>query len=569
MNSAFNRSGAKAQGKFNTLCVFAARRFKNISLVKQKLIMKFISVTLCLFLTIIGVPAQNLRSGGPLKPEQAIMDIRHYTVALEVDPANQSIEGYAEIALLLSASSTVLVLDLWHGLTVREVSVNGKKETFSHTENDLLTITGAKPFATGSIKIKVVYGGKPGVAARPPWTGGFQWSSDEHGNPWVAITCQSEGAKIYFPCKDHPSDEPNEGADLIITVPKGLSVAGPGMLVKTMNNKTKSTWHWKTKYTISNYCIVFNIGKYSIITRPYTTVLGNKVPMEFYVLEEHANKGAHELEMLERTCHILEKYFGEYPWAKEKIGLAETPHLGMEHQTMIAYGNKFKYTKVGGEDFDWLLNHEFGHEWWANKVTNKDWAHMWIQEGICSFGDALYVRDMEGEEAYMKLMQQKARATKNEKPIVQGEVVDSDDTYHADIYGKGAFFMHTLRFVLGDSVFFPTLKKLATDPKYTYGNFITTDDVEKLFSTDSHVDLKPLFDLYLRTTQKLEIGVRQVEDKVYQVKLVNYFGTLPFEMLVDGKMIKNRIDRSGITINSQGPPQIDPRGFYLKRVILE
>ena len=530
--------------------------------------MKFVSLTLCFF-TLLGLQAQNLRSGGPLKPEQEIIDIRHYTVALDVDPVNQSIEGYAEIDLQLSTASNILLLDLWHGLTVRQVTVNGKKEKFSHSTNDLLTITGANPFAPGKIKIKVEYGGKPGVAARPPWTGGFQWSKDEHGNPWVAITCQSEGAKIYFPCKDHPSDEPNEGADLIITVPKGLSVAGPGLLKKVTNTSTKSTWHWETDYTISNYCIVFNIGKYVKISRPYTTILGNKVPMDFYVLEEHADKGPHELEMMERTCHILEKYFGEYPWAKEKIGLAETPHLGMEHQSLIAYGNKFNYTKVGGEDFDWLLNHEFGHEWWANKVTNKDWAHMWIQEGICSFGDALYVRDMEGEEAYIKRMQQTGRATKNERPVVQGEVVDSDDAYHGDIYGKGAFFMHTLRFVLGDSVFFPTLKKLATDPRYTYDNFITTDDVEKLFSADSHTDLKPLFDFYLRTIQKLEIDVRQIQDKKYLVKLINFSGPLPLEILADGKVTRMMIGASDTVISCESFPQIDPRGFYLKKVILE
>jgi aminopeptidase N len=149
------------------------------------------------------------------------------------------------------------------------------------------------------------------------------------------------------------------------------------------------------------------------------------------------------------------------------------------------------------------MHHEFGHEWWANKVTNRDWAHMWIQEGICSFGDALFTLEMEGEESYLKRMRQTGRGTQNLKPIVQGEVVDSDDAYQADIYGKGAFFMHTLRYVLGDSIFFPALKKLATDPAYTYDNTVTTDDVEKLFSSASSKNLKPLFDLYLRTVNTM------------------------------------------------------------------
>ena len=509
--------------------------------------------------------SQNLISGGALKPEQAIMDIRHYTVALEVNPTNKTIKGYTEIDLILSESSPVLLLDLWHNMKVEQVLVNGKKETFNHSEDDLLKITGAKSFAAGKIKIKVMYGGTPGVAARAPWDGGFTWSTDSTGNPWISVTCQSEGAKIFFPCKDHPSDEPNEGADMIITVPKGLTVAGPGLLKKVTDTKTTSTWHWKTNYTISNYCIVFNIGKYTKVTRSYTSVLGNKIPMEFYVLEEHASKGLHHLEVLERTCRALEKYFGEYPWAKEKIGIAETPHLGMEHQSMNAYGNKFKYTKVGGEDFDWLLTHEFGHEWWANKVSNKDWAHMWIQEGICTYGDALYVRELAGEEAYQQVMQKNARNSQNTKAIVQGEVINSDATYHGDIYGKGALFMHTLRYVIGDSLFFPILKKLATDPQYTYHNMVTTDDVEKLFSTDSKIDLKPMFDFYLRTTNKLEINVKQTREDKYNVKITNFEGIkLPVEILADGKIITVLLGKEVVNIDSKTPIQIDPKGILFE-----
>jgi aminopeptidase N len=518
----------------------------------------------------VSLSAQNLRSGGKLKPEQAIMDIRHYTVALTVDPEKQTINGYTEITLVLSEASPILLFDLWHGLTVEQVLVNGKKETFNHAQNDLLTITGAKVFAVAKrLTVKVVYGGTPGVAVRPPWTGGFQWSKDGQGNPWIAVTCQSEGAKIYFPCKDHPSDEPNEGADMIITVPKGLSVAGPGLLKDVKNSKTTSTWHWKTNYTISNYCIVFNVGKYTNVTRTYTSVVGNKIPMEFYVLEEHADKAPHHLEVLERTCQVLEKYFGEYPWAKEKIGIVETPHLGMEHQSMNAYGNQFKYTKVGGEDFDWLLTHEFGHEWWANKVTNKDWGHMWIQEGICSFGDRLYVRELAGEEAYLKSMQQTARGTQNVKPIVQGEEVDSDDAYHGDIYGKGAFFMHTLRFVLGDSIFFPTLKKLATDKRYTYDSFVTTDDVEELFSTASGKNLEALFDFYLRTTNKLEFTIKQTEDEKYKITLTNFDEALPVQLSVDGVLSKQLISKEGVIVTGKTWPILDPNVYYLKKVVLE
>lgn len=521
----------------------------------------------------LSASAQNLRSGGALKPEQAIMDIRHYTIALSVDPVQQSINGYTTVTLKLTSPSPVIVLDFWHGLTTEKVTVNNKPATFDHSDKDILTISGKQEFTTGTYEVKVFYGGKPGVAPRPPWTGGFQWSTDGQGNPWIAITCQGEGGKIYFPCKDHPSDEPNEGADMNITVPQGLTVAAPGLLKRVKNNevgKGTTTFHWSTKYTISNYCLVFNVGKYQKVSRIYTTVDNHKVPLDFYVLEEHSSNANRLLDFVERSCRVLEKYFGEYPWSNEKIGIAETPHLGMEHQSMIAYGNKFNFTQLGGKDFDWLMHHEFGHEWWANKVTNSDWSHMWIQEGICSFGDALFTLEMEGEESYLRRMRQTARNTQNLKPIVQGDVVDSDNAYQADIYGKGAFFMHTLRYVLGDSIFFPALKKLATDPKYTYDNTVVTDDVEKLFSEAAGKDMKPLFDFYLRTINKLEVDVKQTSDTSYTVRFLNYEGTLPVDIVVGGVISRKGLGNTPITVESpDGPPVIDPKGYYLKKVVLE
>ncbi len=512
--------------------------------------------------------AQNLKSGGKLKPEQANMDIRHYAITLDVDPAQKSINGFTEIDLNLKEGSDVLLFDLVNLLKVNKISVNGKQEKFTH-ENDLIRITTASPLAAGPTKVRIDYGGKPGESERAPWIGGFTWAKDSLGNPWVAITCQGEGAKIYFPCKDHPSDEPNEGAALNITVPKGLYVAGPGLLKGTNTKGSKTTYNWKTNYTISNYCIVFNIGKYKVVSRPYTTVEGNKVPMEFYVLDYHAKKAPRHLDVFEQSARILEKYFGEYPWVKEKMAICETPHLGMEHQTLNAYGNEFRYQKMNGKDFDWLLHHEFGHEWWANKVTNVDWADMWIQEGICSYGDAMFYREVGGEEAYLKHMAQTARQTENKKPVVQGKDLDSDAVYIGDIYGKGAFFMHTLRYVIGDEIFFPTLKKLATDPQYTYDNFVNTDDVEKLFSTASSKNLKPLFDFYLRTINKLDVSVRQVDEKKFRVSATNFDMELPLEVNTDKGLQKITLTKGGTVVESASMPVIDPRVFYLKRVVYE
>ncbi|RYG03613.1 MAG: hypothetical protein EOO02_07995 [Chitinophagaceae bacterium] len=532
--------------------------------------MKRIILSFCLSAVISGACSQTTdwASGGKLKPEQAIMDTRHYTLKLNVDPAEKSIGGSAEIDFILSEQAPVLLFDLINYYQISALTVDGKKQPYTY-EDDMITVKPASPFAAGKHRILINYSGKPPVAKRAPWDGGFQWSKDSTGKDWIAITCQSEGPKIYFPTKDHPSDEPNEGVDLFITVPKGLVVAAPGVLQKTTNGKATSTYHWKTKYTINTYGVVFNVGDYKVVTKSYKTIDGNTVPMQFYVLSYHAAYAPHHLDILAMNTRNLEKYFGEYPFAREKIGIAETPHLGMEHQTMNAYGNGFRYVKVGGQDFDWLMAHEFGHEWWANKVTGKNYADMWIQEGICTFGDHLQTRELAGEAAYQAKMRSTGNATANVKPVVLDRDANSIDVYHGDIYGKGAFFMHTLRYVIGDSLFFPTLKTLATSPAYTYDSLPDTDDVEKLFSRASGRDLKPLFDFYLRTIKKLEIQVKQQPDGKFRVRLLNYEGALPLDIKTEKGIQRLTVDQKGIVLDATELPVIDPVGFYIKKVILE
>jgi aminopeptidase N len=512
--------------------------------------------------------AQKLTSGGKLKPEQAIMDIRHYTIVLDVDTAGQSISGYTSIDIVLSQTAPVLLFDLMNDLHVDKIWVNNEPATFTH-ENALIRITPATALPAGKALVKIQYGGKPHVAVRPPWDDGFTWTHDSLGHSWIAITAEGTGGKIYFPCKDHPSDEPDEGVDMMIAVPKSLVVAGPGLLQSVKKKGSKAIYYWKTNYSINNYSIIFNVGDYKVVSKEYTTIDGNKVPMQFYVMSYHETFAMHHLELLEQMAKVKEKYFGEYPWAKEKIGIVETPHLGMEHQSMNAYGNHFKYTKVGGKDFDWLMNHEFGHEWWGNKVTAKDWADYWIHEGIGVYGDALYERDVEGEEAYINYFKDLIYGIANTTPIVQGKDIDEESAYIDDIYSKGAFFMHTLRYVIGDSIFFPTLKKLATDPQYTYNNLVNTDDVEQLFSKGAGYSLKPLFDFYLRTIQKLDIDVATSKKNEYRIMLLNTEMKLPVDVVTDKGKQRIILGKEPLIIKSTTAPQIDPDGYYLKRVISE
>ncbi|WP_439504828.1 M1 family metallopeptidase [Sediminibacterium sp.] len=522
----------------------------------------------------------KLSSGGKLKPVQANMDIRKYILNLDVDIANKFIKGNTTVNLQLKNEADTILLDFIQHYNIESIKVDGKTVSFDHKEEKIFIKgtggDGVKPFSTnnqfpaGNHSIFIAYGGNPPEAVRPPWLGGFTWSKDRSGNDWVSINIQKEGGRMYFPCKDHPSDEPNEGVEMNITIPAGLSVAGPGLLQKTVTKKNKSTYSWKTNYTISNYCILFNIGKYRVFKDSYTTINNNIVPIEYYILEEDSAQAKRVIEAKKRDSKILEKYFGEYPWYKEKIGIAAVPNSGMEHQTMITFDNKFIFTTIGGQDYSGNLFHEYAHEWWANKVTNRDWAHMWIQEGIGTYAEALAMYELGGQEEYNKIIAAHKRGIRFRKPLVGGEELSEDETYAgSDIYTKGSFFMHSLRYVLGDELFLKTLKQLATDPAYTYDNTVTTTDVEQLFSKAAGYSLKPFFDFHLRTTQLIEVSIKETGYQQYQIKPLNYFMDLPFEITLNGKATRMILGKDGITVKSNSIPMVDAAGYYLKKLVIQ
>jgi len=532
----------------------------------------FLLLTLLSFIfqNLMAQDISNIGSGGKLKPLQQNMDIRHYTLVLDVNIEKEEISGYTEIELDLLKQADTLLFDLISVYKISHVLIDKKPQKFTHKDHQIF-ITTDKQLTTGKHLVKIFYEGNPPIAALPPWEGGFTWAKDKNDNPLVSINCQWQGAKLFFPCKDHPSDEADKGADLYITVPNGLTVAGPGLLQNTKKNKEgKSTWHWKTNYTISNYCIVFNIGKYKVKQRSYTTVENNKVPIQFYVLEQDTANADKVLSVIEKNTAILEKYFGEYPWAKEKIGFAQVPNSGMEHQTMVTYSGSFKFVSFPNGTYSDELFHEFGHEWFANKVTNKDWAHMWIQEGITTYAEALAMRELGGETAYDSIMIRQRGNIQNQKPIVADDGMRiSFKDINRDIYPKGSYLMHTLRYVLDDSVFFPALKSLSTNVKYPYKEFLVTDDVEQHFSNAAGKSLKPLFDFYLKTTNTIDIDIYKTKPDTYMMHVNNSPMELPVDIVTDAGTIRTTLstdEENYYEIKSRTQPIIDPRNWYFKKV---
>lgn len=512
----------------------------------------------------------NWTWGGPLDPAQAAYDVKHYTLTLAIDPDKKAISGSADALVEIVSAVDHIKLDLIDRYTVSSVQVNGRKATFKRSKDQVQVQLKEKVKPGQRVTVKVNYAGVTPEAVRPPWQGGFTFSKDANGRHWMGLSSQNEGAKIFMPAKDHPSDEPEEGVDQYITVPAPYKVAANGVLVSEKKQGKTITYHWKTNYSIGNYNINFTMGDFAVSSKDFTTVNGNTVPMVMYLLKQNEARIPELMAVLENSVKTQEKYFGEYPFWKEKIGIVETPYLGMEHQTINAYGNNYRFTKVGNVTHDWLLHHELGHEWWGNKVSAGDWAHFWVQEGLCTYGDWLFTEEHAGHEAYLEHVKAIGRKIPNKLPIVKQETdVTSDEAYHEEIYSKGAYVMHSTRYILGDEVFFKVIKGFVTDPTYTYGNQVSTMDLQNYLNQATEYDLKPAFDLFLRTTTVPEVVVKQTGDNTYTIAIPNIDFTLPMDVTTDAGTARLDLSANPVEVSSKQAPLVDDKGWYLKKVTTE
>ena len=482
-------------------------------------------------------PAKPLRnvSGGVLRTEQACFDVLHYTLRLAVDPTAKTIDGTVQMRARCVAAAPVLLLDLDPALAVHAVRLGGKDVPYTR-EGGLLRLTPATaPGIGGEFTVDVDYGGAPRVAVNPPWDGGFTWSQTKDGKPWIATSCQGEGADLWWPCKDHPSDKP-DGFDLHVRVPDGLVVASNGVLVGEPQRGDRGTsFHWQVKSPIANYNIALNIAPYVELKERYTCIDGTVMPIQFFVLPDSAVKARRCMPQFLDHLRVFEELLGPYPFRHEKYGIAETPHLGMEHQTIIAYGNGFT-----DEQYDWLHNHELAHEWWGNLVTCRDWKDMWLHEGFGTYMQPLYREKRFGRKAYDQEIAK--YRTMNRSPVAPRDSKTSFEIYFGgggsnDIYYKGAAILHTLRWQLGDERFFQALRRFCYPTeaavKATDGSqvrFVDTEDFVRLCSDVAGEDLGWFFAIYVRqpALPKLE---HTVQDGVLQLRWVTP-DNLPFPLAV-------------------------------------
>ena len=533
----------------------------------------------------LGVKGSS--SGGPLMSEQAAYDVKSYDLDLRIDPEAQTIKGALTAHAQIVNALDWFVMDLDPPLVVDGVTlVTSAGKTldslkFERREGKLWIAFPKTKKPGEEVWVRVAYGGKPRVAPRPPWVGGFAWSKTKSGQHWFTVTCQNDGADIWFPVKDHPSDKA-ETTDLHFTVPQPLTAVANGLLKSVVKNQDGTqTFNWHTSQPINNYSITLNVAPYKTIEDKYTSLAGGVMPIIFWILPEDYEKGFEVVKQTKLYLRFLEEYLGPYPFRAEKVGIVHTNHLGMEHQTIIAYGSTFRLNENG---FDWLMLHELGHEWWANLVTARDWNDFWIHEGFQSFMDDLYVEKLQGQEAYRRVVANRMRQTRNKQPVAPRESRTTTQMYMAapdylnsdgDIYGKGAAILHTLRYLIGEQPFFRSLRKMAyPDPrleKVTNGKqvrFATTDDFLHIAEKESGADLDWFFEVYLRQP-KLPKLITEKKANQMTLRWESPAG-LPFPMPVDVQIgdTKKRYELTDGTVTipvAEGQNvTVDPQGWILK-----
>ncbi len=370
--------------------------------------------------------------------------------------------------------------------------------------------------------ITIYYHGKPREAIRPPWDGGWIWKKDEQGRPWMSIACQGLGASVWYPCKDHQSDEPDNGASLTIIVPDTLVAVGNGRLKNKINNNDgTTTYTWEVKNPINNYNIIPYIGKY---VNWSDTLQGEKgtLDLNYWVLDYNLDKAKKEFEQVKPMLHCFEHWFGPYPFYEDGYKLVESPHLGMEHQSAVAYGNGYQNGYKGvdlsgsgwGSKWDFIIVHESAHEWFANNITTKDLADMWVHESFANFSETLYTEWLFGKEAGNEYNYGIRKRIENDRPIIGPYGVNKEGS--GDMYYKGGNMLQTIRHAINDDEKFRNILRGLNQT--FYHQTVATKQIENYISNQSGIDFSKVFDQYLRTTQIPQLEYYYTADQ----KNINY-----------------------------------------------
>lgn len=503
-------------------------------------------------------------SGSPRSAEQLAMHFEHADLALRVDPATQSIQGDATLTFATSEQLSRIVLELDRNLPIDSAQVDGvtlPPSAISNPDGRLYLTLPAPVPAGAHTKVRLRYHGIPHVAKRAPWDGGFTWSKTADGQPWISTTVEGEGCDLFWPCIDHPQGKA-EMIDLHISVPAPLVVAGNGVATGMDETNGWRTYHWRARHP-STYGVALNIGPYEMLSGEYHSRYGNRIPLRMWYLKGHEEKARGLFAEFTPMLDFFESRIGPYPFGDEKMGVVETPHLGMEHQTINAYGNGYVKSPLG---YDWLLHHELSHEWFGNQMTNADWDDMWLHEGFGSYMQPLYLEQLRGEREFQSELFNHRKSLLNKAPIVSGKSQRIEDVYDDsrggpgnDIYTKGSLILHTLRNLIGDQAFFAATRRMVygTDqpqPGKFEPRYSSSKEFIALCNEISKQDLGWFFDAYLYHAALPELLEQRSGDQLTLTWKLKDGGSFPMPIEV---RVNDRIERLSMA-NGQGTLQLPP-----------
>jgi aminopeptidase N len=497
-------------------------------------------------------------------------NVSFYDLKITFDIPEKSISGMVEMQFTANQDLSEIQVDLFENMKINKITA-GNKELKYRREHDAVFISGAfKKNEFSSVKIQ--YEGIPRIAKNAPWDGGFTWSKDNNGKPWVGVSCEGTGASLWWPNKDHLSDEPEKGMNIQLTVPSDLMAISNGKLISvTDESKNQKTYQWKVSYPINNYNVSFYIGDYIHFDDQYKSFDGSLLTMNYYVLKDNLDKARNHFEQTKKMLESFEFYFGKYPFWNDGYALVESPYLGMEHQSAIAYGNQFQRGYLGGRipdefNFDFIILHESGHEYFGNAVSCNDLADMWIHEGFTTYMESLYVEYLFGRKAALRYLNYQRSFIKNQFPLIGPREVNFDEFPDNDIYYKGSWVLQTLRFAIkNDSLWFDLIKGFYNT--YKYKN-IDSKDFFQFVNDYTKKDYSPFFTQYFYKAElpKLHVSISVDGTKtliLYKFESVAEEFELPVEISLDGKVIQldgsakekniefNKVFRSVKAVNNQ------------------
>ncbi|NOQ26565.1 MAG: T9SS type A sorting domain-containing protein [Bacteroidales bacterium] len=518
--------------------------------------------------------------------EQGAYDVNYYNLDLAIDPISKTIKGSLlcrakiinSINTLTGDPLNTFVLNLYDSFSIDSILFKINDGVFSsvnytHTEK-LLNISIPENVSNNDfITAQVFYNGAPQIAVNPPWGGGFVWSESTNGEPWIGVACETIGAAVWWPCKDHSSDEP-DSMSISFTVPNPLICVSNGKYMGNIDNgNNTSTFNWFVSTPINNYNVTFYAAEYMLIEDDYESTIGNTIPFYFWVLPEAYDKAMNHMDVFKSEFDFLETTYGPYPFGTDKHGWAHAPYFAMEHQTIIAYG--YDFTTDNDWGFDFIHLHELAHEWWGNFITAKSWTDLWIHEGIATYTEALLTEHLFGKDRFFEFMKRTKLTIHSIYPLAPQENLTLMQVFlDLQAHSRGACVLHTLRYHLGDESFFELLKRWAysdsTDFDNTKGRLcrvLSTDDMKELAQEITNRDLEPFFEVFFREVAYPSLNVlRKSDSTIFTWETENNIKLdVNIPVLVNGEELQvEMIEGQGaLNILLDDDLVIDPNGWIL------